>query len=90
MKCEARSEDSISRKLPRTLPYAIALSRQFQAELSCLHVIDEANEEFLRSKCIPPLVAAPYAMEMAIYGTTEQQFREFIQTPSPRGGEPED
>ena len=62
------------------LPYAIALSRQFQAELSCLHVIDEGNEEFLRSKCITPLVAAPCAMETAIYAATEQQFRKFIQT----------
>ncbi len=72
------------------LPYAIALSRQFQAEWSCLRVIDEGNEGFLRSKCITPLVAAPLCYGDGDLCGHRAAIQKVHSDPSLRGGEPED
>jgi nucleotide-binding universal stress UspA family protein len=59
------------------LPYAVQIARKFHARLTCLHVIDEAHEEFLRGLYIAPLLAAPYAAEGSIRKAKEIELGEF-------------
>ena len=60
------------------LPYAIGLSKQNESELHCLHVVDIAREEFIRSGYIIPLVPLPEISESEIISSAQKQLDRFV------------
>jgi nucleotide-binding universal stress UspA family protein len=59
------------------LPYVIGLSEQNKSELHCLHVVDTAQEEFMRYGYIVPLVSVPEISEEEIMRSGQKRLDAF-------------